>query len=156
MCSDDPITNQLHNRLEENGNTAVNSTVTKHNREEKMMKQKEEIHLDSLWNMMKFWPFILLEYERKCRLPFWCKNQWISIVNLKTAPNHIHTFLISTIYSNIYLHIFSIVWPPKNKNSYLLYYSFNLFKVDLTLKLPWKYWKRLLTCVRYTLSNFYF
>ena len=48
MCRDDPITNQLRNRLEENDNTAINSTITKHNREEKMMKQKEEIHLDSL------------------------------------------------------------------------------------------------------------
>ena len=48
MCCDDPITNQLRNRLEENDNTAINSTITKHNWEEKMMKQKEEIHLDSL------------------------------------------------------------------------------------------------------------
>ena len=44
MCTDDPM---LHNRLEENDNTAINSTITEHNREEKMMKQKEEIHLDS-------------------------------------------------------------------------------------------------------------
>ena len=48
IWSDDPITNQLHNRLEENDNTAINSAITTHNREEKMMKQKEEIHLDSL------------------------------------------------------------------------------------------------------------
>ena len=48
ICSDDPITNQLHNRLEENGDTAINSAITTHNREEKMRKQKEEIHLDSL------------------------------------------------------------------------------------------------------------
>ena len=57
MCNDDPITNQLHNRLEENDNTAINSAISKHDKEEKMMKQKEEIHLDSLWNMMKLWPF---------------------------------------------------------------------------------------------------
>ena len=90
ISSDDPVTNQLHNRLEENDSTAIKSAITEHNREDKMMKQKEEIHLDSLWNMMKFWPFILLEYEHKCWL-FWCKHQWISRVNLKTAPNHIHT-----------------------------------------------------------------
>ena len=35
MFSDDPITNQLHNRLEGNDNTAINSTITKQNREEK-------------------------------------------------------------------------------------------------------------------------
>ena len=48
MSSDDPVTNQLHNRLEENDSTAIKSAITEHNREDKMMKQKEEIHLDSL------------------------------------------------------------------------------------------------------------